>query len=101
MSSFFPAGVLVVNFLMGVLGTKRRLGNQHLWKHSATNFAKLQWVKLQATLDQQNGMSDSTSRTHVGMGNSERYQRYQSNSDTGSDSTPGKKNYLPSLTDEE
>jgi len=51
MSSFFPFGVLVVNFLMAVAGTKKRLGNVHLWKHSATNFAKMQWVKLHQTLN--------------------------------------------------
>ena len=49
MSSAYPAGVLLVNFIMGAMGTKRRLGNQHLWKHSATNFAKLQWVKIHET----------------------------------------------------
>jgi len=105
MSSFFPAGVLLVNFLLGALGTKRRLGNQHLWKHSATNFAKLQWVKLQHTLDQQTGMGDNTSRTHTGMGNSSRMGRMDTSaqyliemSDTSSDGSPKKD--TPWLTDE-
>ena len=46
-STSFVAGVLLANAAFAMAGTKRRLGNQHMWKHSATNFANLQWVKLQ------------------------------------------------------
>lgn len=59
-STSFVAGVLLTNIAFDVAGTKRRLGNQHMWKHSATNFAKLQWMKLHTTLESDDFMEEES-----------------------------------------
>lgn len=66
----FVAGVLLVNIAFTAAGTKRRLGNQHMWKHSATNYAKLQWVKLHSKLEEPDDDNLGESATFVGDGSS-------------------------------
>merc|ERR1711937_7920 len=48
MSSMFPIGVLLVNWMMACSGTKTRLvsGGMYLWKHSVVRIAKEEFVGL-------------------------------------------------------
>lgn len=40
MSTMFAMGVLFINHLFAIAGTKSRLGKQHMWTHSVVNIAK-------------------------------------------------------------